>query len=71
MVTGPLNDLRAAVDKKDSRAFVQAYDTFTAACNNCHQATNFGFNTVQTPPREKTAGQLRRWIACRALWPFP
>src|SRR5437667_10577682 len=49
MVTEPLKDLRAAAGRKDARAFVQAYDGLTAACNNCHQATNFSFNRVQTP----------------------
>jgi hypothetical protein len=49
MVTQPLKDLRAAIEKKDASAFVQAYDSLTAACNNCHQATNFTFNAVQTP----------------------
>jgi hypothetical protein len=49
MVTEPVASLRAAVDKKDAAAFVQAYDALTAACNNCHQATNFGFNAVQRP----------------------
>ena len=49
MVTQPLKDLRAAIEKKDAKAFVPAYDSLTAACNNCHQATNFTFNVVQTP----------------------
>jgi hypothetical protein len=49
MVTQPLADLRTAVSKKDSSAFPQAFDALTAACNNCHQATNFGFNRVQRP----------------------
>jgi mono/diheme cytochrome c family protein len=49
MTTEPLAALRAAVDKKDAAVFAQAYDTFTAACNSCHQATNFGFNVVQRP----------------------
>jgi hypothetical protein len=49
MITKPLADLRASVDKKDAAAFVQAYDALTAACNACHQATNFGFNRVQRP----------------------
>src|SRR5713101_6313039 len=40
MVTEPLAVLRAAVEKKDAVAFERAYDTFTAACNNCHQAMN-------------------------------
>lgn len=49
IVTEPLKQLRAAVEKKDSSAFGPAYDGLTAACNNCHEATNFGFNIVQTP----------------------
>jgi hypothetical protein len=49
MIARPLADLRAAVDKKDAKAFADAYDAFTAACNSCHQATNFGFNRVQRP----------------------
>ena len=45
----PLIALRSAVGRKDAGAFAQAYDALTAACNNCHQATSFGFNTVQKP----------------------
>jgi hypothetical protein len=49
MVNEPLKALHAAVEKKDATAFVRAYETLTTACNNCHQATNFSFNAVQTP----------------------
>ncbi len=49
MVTGPLDELKKAVDKRDQAAFVAAYDALTAACNGCHQATNFAFNRVQRP----------------------
>jgi hypothetical protein len=49
MMTEPVTSLRAAVNKKDLAAFTPAYDALTAACNNCHQATNFGFNAVQRP----------------------
>jgi hypothetical protein len=49
MMTEPLAQLRAAIEKKDAAAFAKAYDGLTAACNACHQATNFGFNTVQRP----------------------
>ena len=58
MVTEPLKELRAAVEKKDSRAFVQAYDTLTASCNNCHQAMNFRFNAVQTPTANPYPNQV-------------
>jgi hypothetical protein len=49
MITGPMADLQAAVGKKDLASFEQKYDALTQACNNCHQAMNFGFNVVQRP----------------------
>ena len=49
MMNGPLSDLRDAVGKKDAKAFERGYDALTSGCNNCHQATNFGFNVVQRP----------------------
>jgi hypothetical protein len=49
MITVPLADVQGAIDKKDAAAFVAAYDRLTTACNDCHQATNFGFNRVQRP----------------------
>ena len=58
MITQPLADLRAAVGKKDSAAFIENYDRLTAACNNCHQATNFGFNRVQRPDTNPFPNQV-------------
>ena len=58
MITEPLASLRAAVDKKDLAAFTQAYDTLSAACNSCHQATNFAFNVVQRPTTNPYPNQL-------------
>jgi hypothetical protein len=49
MITQPLADLLAAVNDKDSAAFIRTYDALTTACNDCHRATNFGFNRVQRP----------------------
>ena len=45
----PLRSARAAIGARDLRAFAEAYDTLTAACNSCHQATNFGINVVRRP----------------------
>jgi hypothetical protein len=45
-----LQRTRAAVNARDSRAFVEAFDALTSSCNSCHQATNFGFNVVRRPP---------------------
>jgi hypothetical protein len=58
MVTEPLQELRAAIEKKDPHAFEQAYDALTASCNNCHQATNFGFNRVQRPTMSPYPNQV-------------
>ena len=49
IMTQPMDDLRAAITAHDNQSFVAAYDGFTAGCNSCHQATNFGFNVVKRP----------------------
>ena len=58
MMTAPLADVRAAVDKNDPKGFERAYDTLTKACNDCHQATNFGFNLVQRPMTNPFPNQI-------------
>jgi hypothetical protein len=58
MVTEPLKELRAAVDTKDPQTFARAYDSLTTSCNKCHQATNFGFNAVQTPATNPYPNQV-------------
>ena len=58
MVTGPLAELRTAVEKKDATTFAQTYDTLTTACNDCHKATNFGFNVVGRPTGNPYTNQI-------------
>ena len=58
MVNGPMDDLQAAVKKKDRTRFEQAFDGLTQACNSCHQAMNFGFNVVQRPTMNPYANQV-------------
>ena len=58
MVPLPLSDLNAAVGRKDVKAFGEAYDSLTKACNDCHQATNFGFNVVQRPAMNPYPNQV-------------
>jgi hypothetical protein len=57
MITGPIADLRAVIEKRDAQAFEPAFDVLTKACNNCHQATNFGFNVVQRPTMNPYSNQ--------------
>jgi hypothetical protein len=49
IMTGPLAEVRDAVNKKSAQGFEQAFDALTKGCNDCHQATNFSFNVVQRP----------------------
>jgi hypothetical protein len=58
MMTAPLSELRTVVEKKDATAFEPAYDAVTKACNDCHQATNFGFNQVQRPAANPYSNQV-------------
>jgi len=58
MITQPVADLRAAISRKDATAFARAYDDLTAGCNNCHQATNFGFNRVRKPESNPYPNQV-------------
>ena len=58
MVTQPLADLKAAAKRGDREAFERAYDELTTGCNNCHQATNYGFNRVQRPDSNPYPNQV-------------
>ena len=58
MMTQPMADLRDAVTSKDGPAFTRTYDALTTACNDCHQATNFGFNRVQRPETNPYPNQM-------------
>ena len=58
IVIQPLMAVSQAIEKKDSKAFVQAYDGLTKGCNDCHQATNFGFNVVQRPATNPYPNQV-------------
>jgi len=45
----PLDALDAAIGDKSEAGFKKAYDSVTAACNSCHQATGNAFVAVKTP----------------------
>jgi cytochrome c553 len=42
-------DLDKAIRAKDAASFTSAYSKLTAACNNCHEATGFGFIKIRVP----------------------
>jgi hypothetical protein len=46
---GPIEALRAAIERRDPVEFTAAYDSLTQGCNGCHRATEFSFNVVTRP----------------------
>ena len=57
MIAAPIADLRGVIGKADAQAFEPAFDALTRACNDCHRATNFGFNVVQRPTMNPYSNQ--------------
>ena len=43
------DDLGKAIKAKDAAKFGSAFGKLTAACNNCHEATGFGFVKIREP----------------------
>lgn len=53
----PLTKLEQSIQDKNLQVFNENYDNLTAACNACHQATDFGFNIVTRPSFNPFANQ--------------
>jgi hypothetical protein len=45
----PLQALQKAIDGKDRKAFIAAFDNLSAGCNACHHALDHGFIAIQRP----------------------
>jgi hypothetical protein len=45
----PMQELETAIKAKNVQQFNDHFDQLTAACNACHQMTEFGFNVVTHP----------------------
>ena len=49
--------LSAVIQAHDAEHFAAVFDSLTAGCNGCHQATKFGFNIVMRPTANSYANQ--------------
>jgi len=58
MITEPLASVRDAIRQQDHALFAERYDALTMACNNCHRATNVGFNQIQRPETNPFPNQI-------------
>jgi hypothetical protein len=57
-ITVPLQDLDTVIKAQNLGRFDTAFDALTTACNECHQAENFGFNVIQRPASNPDPNQL-------------
>jgi hypothetical protein len=46
---GPMAQVSAAIDSKDTTRFEAAYGRLAEGCNACHQAANVGHVVIKTP----------------------
>ena len=65
-MTQPADEVRSAIEAKDSAKFVRAFDKLTLACNSCHQATGFGFIAIREP---RTSPMLTSPLSDQAFRP--
>jgi len=49
MVGNPIKALQKAVDDKNRAAFIAAFDSLSAGCNNCHRTLDHAFIVIQRP----------------------
>jgi hypothetical protein len=57
MITPALDSIAATIARKDSSAFFHQFTYLTQACNDCHQATDHGFNRIVIPTRPPFSNQ--------------
>lgn len=49
MIEPPIDSISQAIQQKNEALFKSAFITLTNTCNNCHQATEHGFNVIKVP----------------------
>jgi len=54
----PIAEIESAIKARDGAKFAAAFDKLTAACNSCHEATNFSFNVVRRPDSNPYPNQV-------------
>jgi hypothetical protein len=64
----PADEVRSAIEAKDSAKFAKAFDKLTLACNSCHQAAGVGFIAIREP---RTSPMLTSPISDEAFRPRP
>lgn len=58
LTPGPLEEISAAISKKNFAGFARAFDRLSATCNSCHQAANHGFIRIGRPSAPPFGNQI-------------
>ena len=53
-----MDSLSAAIKAKDQTRFDSSFTLLTATCNDCHKATNHGFNQIKIPDVPPVSNQV-------------
>jgi hypothetical protein len=65
-ITQPADEVRSAIEAKDSAKFAKAFDKLTLACNSCHQAAGVAFIAIREP---RTSPMLTSPLSDQAFRP--
>ena len=57
LTKGSLQKVHDAIDKKDKKSFLEAYNSLSTSCSNCHKAANHPFVQIQTPTEAQFSDQ--------------
>jgi hypothetical protein len=49
MIDAPIDSISRAIQQNDETLFKMQFITLTNTCNNCHKATDHGFNVIKLP----------------------
>jgi hypothetical protein len=57
MTKASLAQVRASIEQKNEKSFVQAFGALSGACSNCHEAANHPFVKIQAPSEAMFSNQ--------------
>jgi len=57
MTKASLAQVRAAIEGKSEKSFVQAFGALSVSCSNCHEAANHPFVKIQAPTEAMFSNQ--------------
>lgn len=60
IIVPAMDSIDVAIKAKDENRFESSFTLLTATCNDCHKATNHGFNMIKIPDIPPVSNQVFR-----------